>query len=104
MVSSLQDCLASTCQHFVDSVCIFHSRILTESGAEYYLKDSNGKLTKVGQFVKKPALFDIGDVFEWENYIQFRTWMRFIVAVRPRFIQPYYRAANALVVPCNLRD
>lgn len=40
MSTSLQDRLASTCQHFVDSVCVRQSRILIDGGSEYYVKDS----------------------------------------------------------------
>lgn len=44
---TLQDRMALSSQHFMDSVCILRSRLWNGGGSEYYLKDSNGKHTKV---------------------------------------------------------
>ncbi|KAI8563217.1 hypothetical protein RHMOL_Rhmol03G0095200 [Rhododendron molle] len=54
------------------------------------------------QRVRMVATLRLGD--RWKKYAEFRTWMRSIVVVRPRYIQPYYYLANALAVPRNLRD
>lgn len=108
MAMSIEDQLASTCHNFV--------RILRVRN-EYFLIDERNKGVKVGQavhdnpgirycadwtFIKKySGLFELGEVFQWNNSAKFYDWLRSILIANPRFIEPHLRSLNALFTPAN---
>lgn len=85
MTVSLKDRLVSTCQYYVETVCVHRSKIGIETGAEYYLRTSNDKLIKAKEslsrsthnlkyvvvvpFIKKySTLFELGEQLEWKKF------------------------------------
>ncbi|KAI8530232.1 hypothetical protein RHMOL_Rhmol11G0040100 [Rhododendron molle] len=105
---SIEDQLASTCHNFVSILRVRN---------EYFLIDERNKGVKVGQavhdnaairysahwnFIKKySALFELGEVFQWNNSVNFYNWLRSILIANPRFIEPHLRSLNALFTPRN---
>lgn len=121
MAVSFQNQLASSCPHFVRGLHVHHSRIVTNTGADYYFIDSSYNVIKVAfslatpcddygyiadpNFVKKySCLFDLGHAFRWKTYENLQAWMTRIVAQRPKFIEPYYRSSIQFAIPQRLRQ
>lgn len=53
-------------------------------------------------FIKKySGLFELGEVFQWNNSANFYDWLRSILIANPWFIEPHLWSLNALFTPPN---